>query len=61
MPAYIDALIRKDMRWLSGLKKAFLAIAAAGALMAIGLPFLLTPQIVSFALPPEIRSVSFSI
>jgi O-antigen/teichoic acid export membrane protein len=59
MPAYIDALIRKDMRWLSGLKKAFLAIAAAGALMAIGLPFLLTPQIVSFALPPEIRSVSF--
>ncbi|MGO8847887.1 MAG: hypothetical protein ACLQFI_21665 [Methylocella sp.] len=59
MPAYIDALIQRDRKWLGGLKMALAAIAAGGALMALIPPFLLTPRIVSIALPPEIHSVSF--
>lgn len=58
MPAYIDAINRNDIRWLGGLKKILLGLAASGALMALALPFLLTPRVLSFAFPPEIRSIS---
>lgn len=59
MPAYIDALVRNDLKWLKGLNNALLALAGGGAITALAIPWVLTPQIVSAVLPPEIRGVSF--
>jgi O-antigen/teichoic acid export membrane protein len=59
MPAYIDALNRKDVIWLSGLKKMLFGTAVAGAIMAFLLAILLTPKILSLVYPPEVGEISF--
>lgn len=60
MPAYIDALIRKDTRWLHGLKMVLAGGTIFGALLALLLPLLVSPAIISVAFPPGTQGISHS-
>ncbi|ACK51412.1 hypothetical protein Msil_2484 [Methylocella silvestris BL2] len=59
MPAFIDALLRDDRRWLDGLRKALFGSALVGAAIAAVLPFCINKEILTFAFPKEVRDVSF--
>jgi O-antigen/teichoic acid export membrane protein len=58
MPAFIDALQRKDTEWLTGLKRLMFAAAAVGGITAAILPFCISKNILSFAFPKEVKDVS---
>ncbi|WP_395665237.1 hypothetical protein [Methylocella sp.] len=58
MPAFIDALQRRDALWLNGLRRALFAAAGLGAAVAATLPFVVNRDLLALALPKEVGEVS---
>jgi hypothetical protein len=57
MPAFIDALHRRDTAWLTRLKKLLFGAAAIGAIIAGTLPFGINKSIITFAFPKEVSDL----